>query len=231
MTDGRDPRIPAFSRRGTYNHTVPAPQNPAFDILAVLLRPQGRRGEILAEPHTPDLARFANGGYIVAAGRTAPEPGQPRTAIEALWSPTGRNAGRIVLKLAGCDSISAAELLAGHKLLVPADERPAPADPDSFYVADLVGCTLYDSGTYIGDVVDIEFATTPDGRTRLEDAAPLLVVEPPQPVTTALDSHSESGGQDDAISFLIPFIRAQLVSVDLPAKRITMNLPEGLLDL
>lgn len=130
--------------------------------------------------------------------------------------PTGRNAGRIVLKLAGCDSISAAELLAQSELMVPVSERPA-LEEDTFYVSDLVGCALYDGERLAGEVVDVEFATSPDGRVRLEDAAPLLVVQP-------------AGASDDAELVLVPFVRAFLHSVDIEAKRVVMELPEGLLD-
>jgi 16S rRNA processing protein RimM len=135
--------------------------------------------------------------------------------------PTGRNAGRIVLKLAGCDSINDAERLAHMKLMLPATERPA-LDEDTFYVSDLVGSTLYnreapDRDVAVGTVVDIEFATSPDGKTRLADAAPLLAIR-------------LTGTPDDAEPSLVPFVRAQLISVDTAARRITMQLPPGLLD-
>lgn len=187
--------------------------------LARLLRPQGRRGELLADLLTgfPELLSNAGGVYVVLPGKSSPTPDAQRTRVESQWMPTGRNAGRIVVKLAGCDSISAAEALAQSALMVPADERPA-LDEDTFYVSDLVGCRLYDGAEkLVGEVVDVEFATSPDGRVRLEDAAPLLVVE------------REDAAEDDEPT-LVPFVRAHLVSVDTEAKRIVMNLPEGLLD-
>lgn len=185
--------------------------------LARLLRPQGRRGELLADPLSdlPDI--FAAGRELVLAAPNAstPAPNAPTLRIEEHFFPTGKNAGRVVLKLSGCDSISAAEALAGHQLLLPSDQLPT-LDPDTFFVGDLVGCTLFNAALPVGTVVDIEFATGPDGRTRLEDAAPLLAIQlipspdptnPPEPI-------------------LIPFVRAWLDSVDIPARRITMHLPE-----
>jgi len=188
--------------------------------LARLLRPQGRKGELLCDLLTdldPDTI-FPTGRSVMLAPATASEPTPNATpvTIEGFFLPTGKNAGRIVLKLSGCDSISQAELLAGHQLMVPAEELPT-LDADTFYVSDLIGCTLFNGPTPIGEVVDVQFAMSPDGKTRLPEAAPLLGL------------HS-TGAPEDADPILIPFVLAHLISVDLPAKRIHMNLPEGLLE-
>jgi len=188
--------------------------------IARLLRPQGRRGELLSDLLT-DLdpaVQFAAGRRItlVPADANAPAPGAVPIALESFFLPTGKNAGRIVLKLSGCDSISAAELLAGRKLMVPAEELPT-LDPDTFYVADLIGCTLFNGPNAVGTVVDVQFAMSPDGKTRLPEAAPLLGVQLP-----------DGAPDDDPI--LIPFVLAHLESVDLASKQIHMNVPDGLFD-
>jgi 16S rRNA processing protein RimM len=193
---------------------------PRWVALARLLRPQGRRGELLSDLLT-DLdpaVQFATGRQITLspADAPAPAPGAMPSTLEGFFLPTGKNAGRIVLKLVGCDTISEAELLAGRQLMVPAAELPA-LDPDTFYVADLIGCTLFNGSESVGTVVDVQFAMSPDGKARLPDAAPLLGIEP-----------TGSSSDDDLI--LVPFVQAQLESVDLASKRITMNLPEGLFD-
>jgi 16S rRNA processing protein RimM len=190
--------------------------------LARLLRPQGRRGELLAEPLSdlPDIFAANRDLFLVAPNATSPEPGSSTIHIEEHWFPTGKNAGRIVLKLSGCDSISDAETLASKQLLIAADQLPT-LDPDTFFVGDLVGCTLYNADIPVGTVVDVEFATGPDGRTRLEDAAPLLAVELPRPTPPPAEAPEP---------VLIPFVLAWLESVDIAARRITMHLPEGLLD-
>lgn len=186
--------------------------------LARLLRPQGRRGELLAELLTgfPELLSSTDGVYIVPSGASSPSPDAQRTLVESQWMPTGRNAGRVVVKLAGCDSISAAELLAQSELMIPASERPA-LEEDAYYISDLVGCALYDGEKPAGEIIDVEFATSPDGRVRLEDAAPLLVVR-------------MEGAPEDAEPVLVPFVRAFLTSVDTVGKRVVMELPQGLLD-
>lgn len=184
---------------------------------AKLLRPQGRRGELLADPHV-DHAVFAPGRRLwLGKDGAIPDPAAVRD-VQASWEPTGRNTGRIVLKLTGSESISDAEALAGQSLLMPVPDLP-PLDKDTFRVRDLVGCVLYDGDTLAGTVVDIQFPIGPDGRTRLTDAPDLLAVEPPA------DAHNPKTEPT-----LIPFVRAWLVGVDLDARRITMQLPPGLFD-
>jgi len=120
------------------------------------------------------------------------------------------------LKLSGCESIGEAEALAGLQVLVAATEMPA-LDADTFFVGDLLGCAFFDGETHVGKIVDVEFPTGPDGRTRLEDAAALLAVE--------LTGGSDRGEEP----VLVPFVRAWLERVDLAAKRVVMHLPAGLL--
>ncbi len=188
--------------------------------IARLLRPQGRRGELLAEPLSDLPNLFAPNREVFLAPFNAPAP-PPNTLplrIEEHFFPTGKNAGRVVLKLSGCDTISAAEALAGQQLFIPSTELP-PLEPGTFFVGDLLGCTLYDSAspdTPAGTVTDVEFATAPDGRTRLEDAAPLLSVE--------LADHPP--GTEPV---LVPLVLAWIDTIDIAARRITMHLPEGLL--
>ena len=185
--------------------------------VAVLLRPQGRRGELLADPLTDLPELFAAGHHVWIAPPTADAPAldaAPLT-LEEHWFPTGRNAGRVVLKLSGCDSISAAEQLAHHQLFVPATDLPALED-GAFFVGDLIGCQLFNGESLAGVITAVEFATTPDGNSRLEGAAPLLAVDLPN-------------AAPDAEPTLVPFVQDWIVSIDLAAKRIVMNLPAGLL--
>ncbi len=105
----------------------------------------------------------------------------------------------VVLKLAGVDSISEAEPLVGCELQVPRSER-APLEQGAAYVSDLVGCTLADHGKEVGVVSDVRFGA---------GEAPLLVM---------------GSGKSE---LEIPFAQAFLVRIDLEAKRIEMNLPEG----
>jgi len=96
---------------------------PKWTLLARILRPQGRKGEVLADLYTDFPERFASrpevwlapAGFVDAQETGAAETGQePQTSkVLAHWLPVGRNAGRIVLQFANADCISAAELLTG----------------------------------------------------------------------------------------------------------------------
>ena len=184
--------------------------------VARLLRPQGRRGELLAEPLTDLFEIFSPGrGFRLAAGAEDLSSDASVTLHDA-WRPTGRNAGRLVLKLAGVDSIDAAEALEGRELLLRQADLPA-LDEDTFLVRDLIDCALLDGDRHLGTITDLQFPVGPDGRTRLQDAVDLLVLKP-----------VNDGPEAEPV--LIPFVKAWLTSVDLPGKRITMHLPPGLLD-
>jgi len=184
-------------------------------VLAQLLRPQGRRGELLAELLTDFPERFEDRPrvFLAPANYGGSESGARAIHVTAHWLPLGKNAGRIVLGFEGIDSISKAELLAGLDVIVPMEER-LELDEDAEYIADLIGCAVFDGARPIGTVDSVDFPTTPDGTRRLEDAAPLLTVLTP-----------------DGLEVLIPYVREFLVSLDVAAKRIDMTLPEGLLDL
>ncbi|HEX4155264.1 MAG TPA: 16S rRNA processing protein RimM [Acidobacteriaceae bacterium] len=194
--------------------------SPQWIAVARLLRPQGRRGELLADLLT-DLPDLFTAGRRVAIAPPAHPPVSSiniETSIESSWRPTGKNAARIVLKLVNSNSITEAKLLAGRDLLIPAVDLPALA-ADTWFVRDLLGCILFDGDTPIGEITDVQYPVAADGRTRLPDAAPLLEVTP-APATASATAAQEPS--------LIPFIRAWLETVDLAHRRVLMHLPPGL---
>lgn len=187
----------------------------AWIVLAHLLRPQGRKGELLAELFTDFPERFDDQRRVFLAvpgfngGRT-----EARSAeVVGFWLPVGKNEGRAVLQFAGIDTISAAETIAGLDVLVPREER-LPLEDESVYISELIGCTVYDGPRQVGVVEDVQFAMTADGGRRLDDAAPLLAVR-----------------SSDGDEILVPFAKAFLVRLDTEAKRIEMALPEGLIEV
>lgn len=121
--------------------------------------------------------------------------------VEQTW----RHAGRPVLKFQGIDSISEAEPWQGAEILAPEAETVVPGEGEYSYAA-LLGSRVValDSGAAIGVVRGIEEY----------GGAPLLDVE------TA-----------DGRRVSIPFARSICKSIDVEAKRIGVELPEGLLDL
>ncbi|MEO6829827.1 MAG: ribosome maturation factor RimM [Acidobacteriaceae bacterium] len=179
----------------------------SWTLVARLIRPQGRRGEVLAEILTDFPERFATmkDAFLdrPAANAAARRPPAP-IAIEQTWP----HKGRIVLKFVGVDSISAAESLRGADLVIPAADRVL-LDADAAYIGDLIGCQLIDLAQHghpaVGTVHDV---------IQQEATTDLLVIRDP-----------------DGVEHWIPFAKAYLVRMDLPGRRIEMNLPAGLLEV
>lgn len=192
-------------------------------LLARILRPQGRKGEVLADLFTEDTDRFEThpGIWLAPPGFTSKKDeaatsasAQPvRATVAAHWLPVGRNAGRIVLHLAGVSTIEQAEALAAREVVIPASER-RPLEEGAVYISELVGATVFDGANEIGIVEDVEFPATPDGSRRLEEAAALLSLRLP-----------------DGEEILVPFVSAYLVEMDLPGRTLHMALPEGLVSV
>ena len=190
--------------------------------LARIRRPQGRKGEVLAEILTDFPEKFAERRQLwllaasASAGAGAPGPSHLGTGETKPIDPQARpvelanhwlHKGGIVLHFAGVDSISAAEELKGMVVAVPQADR-APLAADETYIGDLIGCTLVDvAGAEAVTVGEIENVDRSGG------AAPLLVVR---------GAHGE---------VLIPFAKSYLRRIDLEGKRVEMALPEGLVDL
>ncbi len=176
--------------------------------LARIVRPQGRRGEVLADLFTESPAQLVSRplSLLHANGERSV------VTIEAQWMPTGRSAGRIVLKLATVDSISQAEGLSGCELQISADKRLA-LDDGTYYVSDLIGCVLLDGEITLGSVEDVHFPLDSTGRQRL-DIAPLFVLR-----------------RSDGDELLIPFANEFVRRIDTAARVIEMSLPHGLVEL
>jgi 16S rRNA processing protein RimM len=172
-------------------------------LVAHLIRPQGRNGELIADILTDFPERFAERRHLILL---SPDNKTSRPIeLESHWL----HKGRIVLKFAGIDSISDAEALRSFDIAIPRDQR-APLDDDSVYIDDLIGCHVIDIGfDGAGDIGTIT------GVDREITSTPLLLVRTP-------------AGKDD---LLIPFAKAYLRKIDLAQKRIEMVLPEGLLTI
>jgi 16S rRNA processing protein RimM len=164
-----------------------------------VVKTQGRRGEVAAETLSDVPDRFAVGMKLLALPR---EPNASRRALEVedLWP----HKGLLVLKFAGVDSISEAEILVGCELQVPRGQR-SELQSGWNYVSDLVGCAVLDHGREIGRIEDVQFGA---------GEAPLLIV---------------CDGTGRLLE--IPFADAFLDGVDVDRKQVRMKLPEGLLEV
>ncbi len=123
--------------------------------LALIRRPQGRKGEVFAEILTDFPEKFAerrrlwllpdDGSRASAAakGSAAATTGAASAPREVELAAHWLHKGGVVLHFAGVDSISAAETLAGMVVAIPREERAALGE-DEVYIGDLIGCTLVD---------------------------------------------------------------------------------------
>lgn len=123
-----------------------------FMAVARIIKPQGRRGEVLAEMLTDFPSRFERAAEIFVEN-----PGRAPDAVrmENVWP----HKGKVVLKFSGVDSIPQAERLRGLHVLIPAEER-APLPPHHYYVGDLKGCRVVreEQGVQrdVGTVTEVE---------------------------------------------------------------------------
>jgi 16S rRNA processing protein RimM len=198
---------------------VPEPgdaQARAWVWLARIRRPQGRKGEVFAEILTDFPDKFSERKQLWLLGPdVSAQAGAAGTGARSAASAPRQvqldhhwlHKGGVVLHFAGVTSISEAETLAGLIVAIPRAER-AELDEDAVYVGDLIGCTLVDvagaEAVAVGAIEDVD---------RSGGAAPLLVVR---------------GAKGEV---LVPFAKSYLRKVDLEAKRVEMELPEGLVDL
>lgn len=175
-------------------------------MLARVVRPQGRIGEVLCELFTdfPDQFTTAESLFLTDAGGA-----RTQVNVERYWLPKGRSAGRVVLKFAGVESITKADTLRGAAIEMP-QARRLVLDADTYYVSDLVGCGVYNEETLLGTLTDVQFPVGSGGK-RLVDSAPLFVI---------------SGGGMGEI--LVPFANAYAPRIDTERRAITLALPAGL---
>lgn len=130
-----------------------------FITLALVVKTQGRVGEVAVELHSA-AERFAEGMKLFALGKD--EGARRELEVEDVWP----HKGLLVLKFRGVDSISDAEILIGAELQIPSAER-ADLEQGWTYVSDLIGCIVVDRGSEIGRIEDVEFGA---------GEAPLLIV-------------------------------------------------------
>ena len=169
--------------------------------MARIVRPQGRRGEVLAEILTDFPEKFAERKQLWLSRENDSQRREYRLANH--WF----HKGRVVLQFAGVASISDAELLNGYLVQVPSVER-AKLTEGAVYVGELVGSMLVDlSGGRHSEIGRIEDVRQGVG------TAPLLVV------------------RREAEEYEIPFAQEYVVRFDIAGKILEMNLPAGLLEV
>ena len=168
-----------------------------FVTIARIIRPRGNRGEVAAEDLSDSLDRFDTTRDVLLA---EPTGGRREAVIEKVW----RHKGRLILKLAGVDSISDAEALRGYEVQI-AEAELAALPEGEYFLGDLVGCEVVDEQgeRTIGEVTNV-----------LEPGGPLLL-------------EIRAGDRE----VLVPLVNEICRSVDVEGRKIRVRLPDGLEDL
>jgi 16S rRNA processing protein RimM len=168
-----------------------------FVTIARVLRSRGNRGEVAADDVSDGNERFAEGAGVLLADPTGK---RKEAVIERSWY----HQGRLILKFAGVDSISDAELLRGSEVQIPRGDLGAPPEGEYFF-DDLIGAKIVEagSGREIGEVKGI-----------LEAGGTLLL---------------EVRSADREV--LIPFVKQICVEIAPQSGVIRVRMPDGLEEL
>jgi 16S rRNA processing protein RimM len=188
-------------------------------LVARVLRPRGNKGEVVAELLTDFPSRFSNLKQIYLRKDNR----EPRSAaLENFW--LDRNhPGMGVFHFSGCATISQAEELRGHEVILPFEERvELPAG--KYFVTDLIGCTVFE---------------LPAGARKLS-SPPCAMEEAPQVLGAVRDVFFPGAGvagvpllavETPRGEVLVPLAEDICTRIDVAARRIEVRLPEGLGDL
>jgi len=177
------------------------PDDDEWLAVARVVRPRGRKGEVTCEVLTDFPERFTTLRRVYLE-----VPGsQPEPAgIVASWW----HGGTLILQFSGVGSIAEAEGLRGRFVMIPRAER-AQLGRNQYYVWELAGCTVFRQG---GETIGIVVGVEPTG------GVDLLRVR-------------TGGTSESAQDVLIPLAEEICTGIDVAARRIVVEPPEGLLDL
>jgi 16S rRNA processing protein RimM len=193
-------------------------RKPRWVQIARILRARGNKGEVAAELLTDFPARLSTLPQVyLSKNQQEPTP----IALQRFWI-NQSHPEQGVFHFAGSTNISDAEKFRGYDVLLPFEERvQLPAG--KYFVTDLIGCTVFE---------------IPAAPARLA-SAPCEAEVAPSVVGTVRDVFFPGEGmqgtpllQVDSSQgeLLIPLAEDICTRIDIAARRIDVNLPEGLRD-
>jgi len=166
-------------------------------VIARILKARGIRGEVACVLETDFPGRFSSLEQVTV---WMPDGARLSLKVEDHWF----HNQRVILKFEGYDTMTAAQSLAGGRLVI-AEADVVPLAEGQFFERQVIGSEVMTSG---GRTLGLVTRVMRTGGTDL------LVLK-----------------SDDGRERLIPFADEICTDVDLAAKRITIVPPEGLLDL
>lgn len=115
------------------------------DILRVgkIVNTHGLKGEVKVIALTDDSKRYNDLDFVLIDG------------VERKIQGCKFQKDRVIVKIEGIDSIEEAEKYKNKYMEIPR-EYAVPLEEDTYYIADIIGCNVYDtSGKSLGEVYDV----------------------------------------------------------------------------
>ncbi|EOR27408.1 MULTISPECIES: ribosome maturation factor RimM [Clostridium] len=115
------------------------------DILRVgkIVNTHGLKGEVKVIALTDDPKRYNDLDFVLIDG------------VERKIQGCKFQKDRVIVKIEGIDSIEEAEKYKNKYMEIPR-EYAVPLEEDTYYIADIIGCNVYDtSGKSLGEVYDV----------------------------------------------------------------------------
>lgn len=166
-----------------------------------VIKPHGITGELVVDVRTDDPYE-----RFASGKRLRLKPSRGQGPVREVRVESARPHGvRMLVRLAGVNDRDGAEALRGHLFLVDSDELPALDDPDEFYDHELEGMAVRTvDGDEVGTLAEVLHTA----------AGELLSVRTP-----------------DGREVLVPFVSAIVTAVSRADGLVTIDPPEGLLDV
>ena len=190
-----------------------------FVTVARILRARGNKGEVAAELLTDFPERLPE---IKDMFLRAESGGRREVVLLAFW--VERNhPGKGVFHFKGIDSINDAEKLRGMEVQIPF-ERRAKLPSGSFFVSDLIGCSVFElaAGIPLVSSSPCSLAEAPALLGKVRDVYFPGEGQPGTPLLAVATSRGE---------LLVPLAQDICTTIEINARRIEVRLPEGLREL
>ena len=191
---------------------------PQFVTVARILRARGNKGEVSAELLTDFPERLKSLAQLfLADGKSEPRA----IALKSFW--VDRNHPSFgVFHFEGFSSINDAEKLRGHEIQISFEQRVAlPAG--KYFVSDLIGCAVFELPA-IASAVSSSPCSLGEAPALLGIVRDVYFPGESQPGTPLLSVDTS------AAELLIPLAEDICKEIDVVARRIEVQLPEGLRD-
>jgi len=195
------------------------PSEPKFVTVARILRARGNKGEVAAELLTDFPERLPEIKEMSLREQSGARRG---VVLRAFW--VDRNhPGKGVFHFEGVNSIDDAEKLRGLEVQIPL-ERRAEAPTGSFFVSDLIGCSVFELAATASPVSSspCSLAQAPALLGKVRDVYFPGEGQPGTPLLAVDTSRGE---------LLVPLAEDICKRLDVVARRIEVQLPEGLREL